>query len=150
MRLNFLSVFMLMTLGMQSSAVATCGGGMEASSAGVYIGQGDCEYEEDTIVVTHRGETETSRFSFAQECKWDERSVTPERLGYVPYATYRRGFACRTGGKSPLAGTRYSIAFDWMRKDGCGKVPHVAYLCRSGCDKRAPREFNILPSDCDY
>lgn len=132
--------------------MAGCGGGLEAEGkvTGIYIGTGDCEYSEEMIVVKDSDQVTLRTFQFADECAWDRTAVVPTRRGKVGSATYYRGFSCPPRRKSPLSGAAYRVSFDWKRKDGCGQVPRVTYVCARGCSTKVPSVFKDLPVDCDY
>lgn len=45
---------------------------------------------------------------------------------------------CPSGGKSPLAGTKYSGAYTL---GNCEKVPMAIYTCVAGCGKKVPKRM---------
>jgi hypothetical protein len=55
---------------------------------------------------------------------------------------------CTSGGKSPLAGTRYNFKRH-VRNDCAGGFDRVVYECVRGCSKQAPRELISYQESCD-
>ena len=53
--------------------------------------------------------------------------------------------SCPSGGKSPLAGVKYSGAYTL---GNCEKVPMAIYTCVSGCGKQVPKKMEQAWWEC--
>ena len=125
---------------------ANCGGGLSGTSSfgQIYIGSGDCEFQEEMIIVSSSEEPSRNRsYRFKKECEY-----TFAKSGSTI------GFRCREGGTSPLAGTRYRMRVSPTEtepdlcEEGARPFPVTYYACTQGCTVKAPARFYI-ETPCD-
>ena len=128
------------------SAHAGCGGGLRGhSSVGeIYIGFGDCDYEEEMIIV-RKPQKKASPFPSAERSyKFDNectRFGTPEDIG--------TRFVCPASRQSPLAGSEYRIAKARGKQIHCDDPKWPVFRCVRGCNNPSiPKYFEVLPVEC--
>lgn len=127
----------------QVPAFASCGGGLAGTAVrgSLYIGYGDCDYDQEMIEYTLQGE-EIKRFTFQSQCRWDAS-------GKVRELRPSRGFVCRKAGDTPLAGVKYSLVVKHAQKDACGNPPRLSYRCVQNCTPLVPTTIDFVPVECD-
>lgn len=120
---------------------AGCGGGLtgKAGDYEYYIGTGDCQYEQDMVMVSHQNDSMGTSHEFAPACTFSFESGN----------FMATGFSCAPDSKSPLAGSKYLLKEDPARNGACEKPPYHYYQCVTGCSEKIPAHFDIIPVECD-
>ncbi len=143
--LRYLFVSSLLLIIALPAFAGMCGGGLSGrSSSGEFyigqgdeIGQGDCDFKEEMIVVSKK-KTQTKQYKFKRECEY-----------VIDKTGSRIGFSCYANGRSPLAGARFRLRSSPKEKGYCGNSPRWYYRCVFGCSEAVPKTFDISPEECD-
>lgn len=122
-------------------ASAGCGGGLagKAGNYDYYIGSGDCQYEQDMVIVSNQNDSTSTSSEFAPSCSYE----------YKIGGFQATEFTCLSTSKSPLAGSKYLLKEDPKRNGACEKPPYYYYQCVAGCSEKIPAYFDIIPVECD-
>jgi hypothetical protein len=141
-RRYFFVFFLLCSL--HGATLASCGGGLvgTAERGSLYIGYGDCDYDEEMVVYKRHSEERAEVFRFQSQCRWS----TFAKVGvFQPF----RGFVCQKTRGFPLAGVKYVLAIERSLNDACGKRPKLSYKCTMNCTSFVPKTIDFLPVECD-